>query len=74
MNPDLINSLNALAGMGADFWALWASVFARVGPAFAFLPAFGERVIPARIRLVAGLCTSVVIAPRAGTLDHPPNR
>ena len=72
MNADLMAALDTLAGIGAAYWALVACVFARVGPAFAFLPVFGERVIPARIRLVAGLCLSMVIAPALVPVITPP--
>ena len=38
-------------------------VFLRVGAAMALLPAFGERMIPVRVRLVATLAFTVIVAP-----------
>lgn len=38
-------------------------VFARIGSAFMVMPAFAERGVPARVRLVAGLLLSVALAP-----------
>lgn len=44
---------------------LWAAflVFLRVGAAMALLPAFGEQVVPQRIRLALGLCFTAVVMP-----------
>jgi flagellar biosynthetic protein FliR len=44
---------------------LWAAflVFLRVGAAMALLPAFGEQVVPRRIRLALGLCYTVIVLP-----------
>ncbi|PRY93205.1 flagellar biosynthetic protein FliR [Hasllibacter halocynthiae] len=40
-----------------------AGVFARIGAAAFLLPLFGERVVPARIRLVLALALTAVVAP-----------
>lgn len=40
-----------------------AVVFLRMGAAMALLPAFGERVVPTRIRLVLALAFTAVVAP-----------
>ncbi|MCC9624095.1 flagellar biosynthetic protein FliR [Thalassospira sp. MA62] len=47
--------------------------FARVGAAFAFMPGFGARSVPARARLLLAFWVSVVISPLAGPLfpDQP---
>ncbi len=44
---------------------LWAAflVFLRIGAAMALLPAFGEQVVPQRIRLALGLCFTAVVLP-----------
>jgi flagellar biosynthetic protein FliR len=44
---------------------LWAAfpVFLRVGAAMALLPAFGEQVVPMRIRLALGICFTMVVLP-----------
>ena len=66
MNAELIAELEALALRGQG-WALTAmAVFARLGAAFALMPAFGERVVPARIRLVLALAMTAVVAPALG--------
>ncbi|WP_298492486.1 flagellar biosynthetic protein FliR [uncultured Maritimibacter sp.] len=38
-------------------------VFLRVGSAMALLPVFGERVVPARVRLTLALCFTAIVAP-----------
>lgn len=38
-------------------------VFLRVGAAMALLPAFGERSVPERVRLMLGLAFTVIVAP-----------
>ncbi|MGI1662060.1 flagellar biosynthetic protein FliR [Palleronia sp. KMU-117] len=38
-------------------------VFLRIGAAMALLPAFGERIVPARVRLVLTLAFTAVVAP-----------
>ncbi len=55
--------LEALSAPGQA--ALWQGVmvFLRVGAAMAFLPAFGERMVPARVRLAAALAFTAVVAP-----------
>lgn len=50
-------------------------VFARIGSALAFMPGFGERVIPLRFRLLVALVLSAALAPAtpvdAVTIDSP---
>lgn len=45
--------------------AIWSAflVFCRVGAAMALLPAFGEQVVPQRIRLVLALAFTAIVAP-----------
>ena len=40
-------------------------VFLRVGPVMTLLPAFGEQSVPMRVRLVLGLCFTMIAAPAA---------
>ena len=63
MTADMFSALLALVTQVQAYLAAGGLVFARIGPLFALVPAFGERVVPARIRLVAALATTVVIAP-----------
>jgi len=63
MSSDLITALNALgAGYGLTLQAALV-VFLRVGAMIALLPAFGEAVIPIRIRLGLALAFTAVITP-----------
>lgn len=41
-------------------------VFLRVGPIVGFMPAIGERVVPARVKLVLALCFAVASLPVVG--------
>lgn len=63
MTPEMIAALTALAAQVQAWMAGGGLVFARVGPVFALAPAFGERVVPARIRLTAALMMTVVVGP-----------
>jgi flagellar biosynthetic protein FliR len=62
------------AGITQDwFWAA-ALVFLRVGTAMALMPAFGDQVVPQRVRLVLALAFTAVVLPAvAGQMqDLPP--
>ncbi|MBM9596129.1 flagellar biosynthetic protein FliR [Rhodobacteraceae bacterium MCCB 386] len=52
---------------------LWVAgiVFLRVGAAMFLLPAFGERLVPARIRLVLALAFTAIVAPAVGPMVAP---
>ena len=65
MTP-LVQQITAALGFGE--LALWTAflVFLRVGAAMAMLPAFGEQVVPQRIRLVLTLAFTAVVAPVVG--------
>lgn len=63
MTPEMLAALESLAALAQDGLMQGGLVFARVGPVFALVPAFGERVIPARIRLAAALAMTAVVAP-----------
>jgi flagellar biosynthesis protein FliR len=54
-----------LAATGYTESAVWVGflVFLRVGAAMAALPAFGEQVVPQRIRLVLALAFTAIVAP-----------
>lgn len=60
---DLIATLTELTGLGQA--ALWSAflVFLRVGAVMALLPAFGEQVVPQRVRLVLTLAFTAVVLP-----------
>lgn len=55
--------LAALMDAGQTGLAVGFIVFLRVGAAMALLPAFGERSIPERVRLVLALAFTAVVAP-----------
>lgn len=52
---------------------LWhgIAVFLRVGALVALLPAFGERTVPSRIKLVITLAFVLIIAPAVDQMDGP---
>lgn len=52
---------------------LWhgIAVFLRVGALVALLPAFGERTVPTRIKLVITLAFAVIVSPAVPQLDSP---
>lgn len=53
---------------------LWhaIAVFLRIGPLVALLPAFGERSVPARIKLIIVLCFVLIVAPTVPPLTMTP--
>lgn len=62
----IYDQIAALTGLG-QAW-LWAAtlVFLRVGAAMALMPAFGDRAVPARVRLILALAFTLVVAPSVG--------
>ncbi len=46
-------------------------VFLRIGAAMALLPAFGERIVPARIRLVLAFAFTAIVAPAVTAMVEP---
>jgi len=72
MTPEMLGALSALLTQAQAWLAATGLVFARIGPVFALIPVFGERVVPARVRLVAALAMTAVIAPAvAGRIPLP---
>lgn len=65
----MIEALTDLATQVSDSLAYAVFVFLRVGAAIALLPAFGEVMIPARIRLALALVFTVIVAPTV--IDGP---
>lgn len=59
----ILAQLTELTGLGQDW--LWTAtlVFLRVGAAIFLMPAFGEQVVPQRVRLVLALAFTAVVAP-----------
>jgi len=68
---DLVAALAALTAFLQAAAAQGMAVFARVAAAFAVMPAFGERVVPARVRLVGALAMTAVVAPAITTPPLP---
>lgn len=60
---DLFAQLATLTGMAEP--VLWAGVlvFLRIGAAMALLPAFGEQVVPQRVRLAVALAFTLIVTP-----------
>lgn len=69
----IYDQLAAVTGLGQTW--LWAAtlVFLRVGGALALMPAFGDRAVPGRVRLVLALAFTAVVAPSVagGMVDQP---
>lgn len=61
----MIGALDQLAAFGQTWLAVAFAVFLRVGAAMALFPAFGERSVPERVRLVLALAFTLVVAPAA---------
>lgn len=59
----MIENIPSILGLSQDAFMIGFMVFLRVGAMMAVLPAFGERSIPQRIRIVLALCFSIVVAP-----------
>jgi len=68
MTPDLMTALSELLHYAQAWFTDAGLVFARIGAFFALLPVFGERVVPARVRLIAALAMTVIVAPVVGPL------
>lgn len=49
-------------------------VFLRVGGLVMFVPAFGERLVPQRVRLAAALAFTVIVLPAVPAIEVPPLR
>ncbi|MEO8240682.1 MAG: flagellar biosynthetic protein FliR [bacterium] len=60
---DLLGQLQALTGLGQTWFRTLVLVFLRVGAAMALMPAFGDQVVPERVRLVLALAFTAVVAP-----------
>lgn len=56
-----MSSYQELLDLSQQFYAEFAIVFFRVGAMMAVMPAFGERFVPARVRLVVALAFSVAV-------------
>ncbi|KIN65930.1 Flagellar biosynthetic protein FliR [Sulfitobacter noctilucae] len=69
MTGQLANLLN----ISNDFLWHGIAVFLRVGALVALLPAFGERTVPARIKLVIVLCFVLIVAPAIRLTDRTPS-
>lgn len=59
----MIQELGDLLGQTQESMLVGFVVFLRVGAAMAILPAFGERSVPERVRLILALCFTAIVAP-----------
>ncbi len=59
----MIELATYLSGVAEPVIWAFALVFIRVGAVMALLPAFGEQSVPMRIKLVATVCFSLIVAP-----------
>jgi len=66
-----MNGAAALIALGQEALWLHVLVFLRVGPVMSLFPGFGERSVPARVKLVLALVFTVAITPAAAArLEH----
>jgi flagellar biosynthetic protein FliR len=63
VNADFFLLAGDLAREARTVWIGSFAVFLRVGAAVALFPAFGEQIVPLRVRLAAALCFTLVAAP-----------
>ena len=61
----MIENLAELSGIATQTLLVFGFVFLRVGAAIALLPAFGEMMIPARVKLALAMAFSAIVAPAA---------
>lgn len=66
-----LDALTTLQRDLADLLALGFAVFIRTGAMMALLPAFGEQVVPVRIRLLLTLAFTAIIAPALAPIMPP---
>lgn len=71
MTPEMIDALTQLATQVQALAIQLGGVFARLGMVFALVPVFGERVIPARIRLAGALAMTAIVAPAVPVVPAP---
>lgn len=60
-----------LFGLGQTTLLVTLAVFFRVGGAMALLPAFGERSVPERVRLILAIAFTIVVAPSVAPMVTP---
>lgn len=65
---DLFAQLTALTGLGENWFRTAALVFLRVGAVLSLMPAFGEQVVPQRVRLILALAFTSIVCP--AVFDH----
>lgn len=63
----MIELVTALDAWGRDGLASFFFVFLRVGASIAFLPAFGERSVPQRVRLGIAIAFTAIVFPAVAT-------
>ena len=68
---DLMAQLTQASGIASD--VIWQAllVFMRIGSAMSLLPAFGERSVPQRLRLVIAAAFTMVVFPAVSEIDFP---
>ena len=60
---DIFAQLTQFTGIGQEWFLTAVLVFLRVGAALAVMPAFGEQVVPQRVRLVLALAFTAIVGP-----------
>jgi flagellar biosynthetic protein FliR len=60
---DLLAQLTSLTGLGEEWFRTAVLVFLRVGAALSLMPAFGDQVVPQRVRLVLAVAFTAIVGP-----------
>lgn len=60
---ELFAQLAAATGLGQEWFRTVALVFLRIGAVLSLMPAFGEQVVPQRVRLILVLAFTAIVAP-----------
>ena len=66
----MIVPVDLLAFSQSAIWS-FAAIFLRVGALVSLLPGFGERTVPARIKIAIALAFAAVVAPAVGPVTAP---
>ncbi|SFS87598.1 flagellar biosynthetic protein FliR [Sulfitobacter marinus] len=69
----MISALEPLqALLGDSFWHIFI-VFLRVGAVVSVMPAFGESIIPTRVKIIVAIAFTLIVAPAVSVTPSPNN-
>lgn len=59
----MIEILGLVSGVAESELLVWFAVFVRIGAVTSLVPAFGEQIVPARVKLAAALAFTALVTP-----------